>query len=384
MAPSILAPDEMTARIKWNLDLLDIHYMMILLLSLHARLGNYLPADLCVYVLTTGQTSAGKSRTAQYIVEISHGSWLVDATNTYIYNAYRTGKSGKSKTLFLGIDQLDEQSKKNPELIGLLESSNLFNCVRGINIKKGGEWEVVDIECGGPKAFSSITPPGETLLNRCYEIQCVPCDDGDKALLSARWAWRESKQGEISDTLDELAEMIKKIPVATVQAYMLSSTHLDRLKPLERHEGRRMDIAHTLELCRWLLSQVQPGWDFDVVAALDYELSNNALDVFSSILAKIAFREKWGEKDNIDIQAEYLAQTVKREYSMLGDDMNTTICGTMMKRLGFTEEKVLKFKVKGRWFYRFDSFGLALLPSTTGLVQISLDSQRVVRWGVPR
>lgn len=359
-----LTKDDMIDRMRFNLELQEHQYEMLLLISAHTRMSSLLPNDGCVYTLTEGPTSTGKSHTAQYLCEISHGEWVISATTTFLLDAFNSGAK------MVGIDQLDDAIKADLDLCGLLESSNQFTSVRGLKVQdKKGKWTIHKAPCGGPKVFSSLTAPRKTLANRCYQVQCFPCSD--KTLFSARWGQREPMVKDISASLDEL---VSKIPFTKddISKYVLGTNHLDEVRCLERYEGRRLDLAHTLCAVNWAL-----GWNVDVVKALDYEVSDDEFDAFRAVLSAVVQERGWTGNEFL---AHEVNQAINEKYRAVGwPTLDPSAFGINMKTLGFHEQAGLKRRDKDGQHYKFTTESMKLLKP--GLVIVTQGKLQTVRWG---
>jgi hypothetical protein len=374
-APAPLTLDEMVAILKKYIELPDYQYPMILLFALHSRLGGVLPNELCLYMLFVGKTSTGKSHCAQLTTEISNGIWLKDTSEAFLLDVLDV--NGEVKTM--GVDQLEDAIERNPNLAGIVETTNEWNCNRGIKLRDSkGKWTSTPVRCGGPKVFSALGLSRMPLVNRSYVIWSIP--GKDPVELFATFVSRHADVARINGSLDLIADGIRmSSPTisADVAARVLSREHKDRCKKfLLDHPGveaRRLALCHIFELTNWL-----SHWGVDVFTPLGYDLIDESEETFRHFMRSVVTSNNWmgDEVQSLDILK--LLNEKYHEHRL--ETLNETTLGTAMRDIGFTTDAKLKRRSNDGQLYHFNRAGLALLGLQGPTTQTTLSKKTIV-WG---
>ena len=228
------------------------HARVALLWAAQVPLAEVLPRHL-VHIAFSGPKSSGKSEAVQLVTAIAGGRYLAGGTQAAFIRAFNEYPA-------VGIDEVDANIRKNPDLEAMLRSASDPDSVYQTSIpgKEKGRWESLDVRVGVPVAFAYRSQIEDALLSRTINIEMPRRDD--PALVLRSIIGGNPPRHAIGDWLaSAAAKRLKKWTASRVDAHMREPEFLERLKALPAVLGRQRQIGAVF----LVISDVM-GWDLEV------------------------------------------------------------------------------------------------------------------------
>ncbi|MFZ0699705.1 MAG: hypothetical protein WAN74_05910 [Thermoplasmata archaeon] len=147
--------DLIPVREPWHLDLM-------VLIAAQPHLRPVLPDEICLNLAFAGSKSSGKTKATKVVTKLAGGRFFAGGSLAALRDRFGVG--------FVGLDEVDTQSKRLEDLEGILRTGNSWNATYPIKVPDGNAWKTEERNIGGPKVFNFRGKVDDALLSRCYLI----------------------------------------------------------------------------------------------------------------------------------------------------------------------------------------------------------------------
>lgn len=277
------------------------HARLALLWAAQVPLAKVLPRHL-VHIAFSGPKSSGKSEAVQLVTAIAGGRYLAGGTLAAFIRAF-------SEYSAVGIDEVDSNIRKLPELEAMLRSASDPDAVYQTSIPgKKGRWESLDVSVGVPVAFSYRSQLEDALLSRTINIEMPRRDD--PALVLRSIIGGNPPRHAIGDWLARLAgKRLKRWSASRVDDHMRQPEFLERLTALPAALARQRQIGAVF----LVISDVM-GWDLERAIREAVQAKREDDELYEDV--KAVLREQfWGKPRGyrITVQGALSAVNMQRK-----------------------------------------------------------------------
>ncbi len=212
-----------------------------------------LPENFCAYLSFTGPKSAGKSTATEIMAQLGSGEYIEGGTNAAIRDKLN------KKPRCLGIDEIDTQMRKLPDLEGMLRTGARWHATYPLRVPdSNGGWKTEDVNIGGPKVLNYRTDPEDALATRSITIELEQWNDVNMICDNF---YRGPLVNELRDSISNLSDRARnQWDVARMQ------DHIEDPKFKERVVRIKTKLPRDTEMAAYLLATADSmGWVADDV-----------------------------------------------------------------------------------------------------------------------
>ena len=229
--------------------------LFLMLAMAHDALSDLFPSTTLLHIAFAGDKSGGKSNITRFVTWSMLGKFLDSATPAALIRTLKeTGSDSGGAPI--GLDELDDRARSNPELADLLRCATSRGAVHRTSIPVKEGWKNQDVPIGRTFVFNMRGEVEDALQSRTLIFE--PPQSYDEALI-ARWE-ADMASGAALRLNTFLRREVKRAEAAgwtkdRARGRFLSPAFLLKVRTftprMPRSKGIAMKLALTAEILEW-------------------------------------------------------------------------------------------------------------------------------------
>lgn len=280
----------------------ELDYFSVLLWAAHTGMRNILPTDVCLYLAFEGRKSSGKTTMTKVAVNLAHDGRMIAETTSAALKRTCNGY------ITMGIDELDELGKKNPHIISMLRTGNSWNSKSQVCVPSGRDFEVIELDSGGPKVFNYYGEIDDALSSRCITVKVF---EKKNARLAINSLFLKSMLTQVKGWLESSVKAhIEGCTPEKIQEVMQSDEFVRRVETVKPQLARGYQQAAILLMVSDIMAW---GLDDKIKEIVESQDIGDPFETEKEIIANWYSQEREKNKEQILIDPDFTIEIGSEE-----------------------------------------------------------------------